>query len=312
MEGHGSYRAVTDHRPLTPPRRDSLIARRTSDLEEPITMVKRDARALSPEALEELRRRAVAAVESGSSQAQVAHLLGVSRKTVGAWVRAYRRGGESALRPRPRGRRPGDQLALTPAQQAAMIKAIVAGAPDQYGLAHRLWNRQALVDLVHREHRVLLTPGTSGQYLARWGLVDEAYLKTMKQAQVTAVVPRRSRLFGEDQEWIPGADVLWLAWTRPHAPGPESTRRNLMTGFRDYFGDVHVLQVISTRGVVFFLARVGQFTPMQVERFVDALLGQFGSPLNLVVCRWPPQCGEILRSRPARHAGKVATRSVAD
>lgn len=274
-------------------------------------MVKRDARALSPEALEELRRRAVAAVESGSSQARVAHLLGISRKTVGAWVRAYRREGESSLRPKSRGRRPGEQLALSPAQQAALIKAIVAGAPDQHGLRHRLWNRQALVDLVQREHRVLLSPATAGQYLARWGLVDETHLKAMKQAQVTAIAPRRSRPLETNLEWIPGADVLWLAWTRPHTPIPENTRRNLMTGFRNYFGDVHVLQVISTRGVVFFLARIGPFTPVQVEGFLDVLLLQFGCPLNVVACRWPPQSDDMLRSRPIRHVGKVAMRSIA-
>ena len=60
----------------------------------------------------------VASVESGVSQSHAAHMFGVSRKTVGTWVRAYQVKGEEALRPRRRGRRTGEQLALSAAQQA--------------------------------------------------------------------------------------------------------------------------------------------------------------------------------------------------
>lgn len=274
-------------------------------------MVKRDARTLSPEALEELRRRAVAAVESGGSQAEVARLLGVSRKTVGAWVRAYRRAGEESFRPKSRGRRPGEQLALSPALQASTIKTIIAGPPDQHGLPHGLWSRQAVVELVDREYRIVLSPATAGQYLARWGLIDEPYLKEMKRAQVMATVPRQRNAVIEYQEWISEGEVLWMAWTRPHTSPRNSARRNLMTGFRSYFGDVHVLQAISHRSVVFFQARVGPFEPAQVEGFVDGLMEQFGRPLNLIICRWPPQHREMLRAWPKRHAGKASVRSAA-
>ncbi|WP_184733068.1 helix-turn-helix domain-containing protein [Saccharopolyspora phatthalungensis] len=178
-------------------------------------MTTRDARSLSPEALEELRRRAVAAVESGVSQAEVARLLGVSRKTVGAWVRAYRLRGEESFRSRVRGRRPGQQLALSPAQQARTIKKIVAGTPDRHGLSHALWSRHAVAELINREHGILLSPVTVGQNLARWGLTDEPYLKDRMRARVTAVLPRQRGAAAVDEAWIPEAEVLWMAWTRP-------------------------------------------------------------------------------------------------
>ena len=93
-----------------------------------------DARSLPAEALEVLRRRAVAAVEAGMSRTEVARAFGVSRKTVGAWVQAYRAAGDDALRPKPRGRRPGEQLALSPPRQAATLEAIIAGSPETHGL----------------------------------------------------------------------------------------------------------------------------------------------------------------------------------
>ncbi|MGW0657176.1 helix-turn-helix domain-containing protein [Streptomyces umbrinus] len=52
-------------------------------------VLRRDARLLSLEAQEDLRRRAVAAVQAGHSQADVATVLGVSAKTVWrvGWMR---------------------------------------------------------------------------------------------------------------------------------------------------------------------------------------------------------------------------------
>ncbi|MCI2415841.1 helix-turn-helix domain-containing protein [Saccharopolyspora sp. K220] len=274
-------------------------------------MTARDARNLSPEALEELRRRAVAAVESGSSRTEVARLLGVSRKTVGAWLRAYRRTGEESFRPKVRGRRPGEQLALSPAQQAWTVKTIAAGTPDEHDLPHALWTRQAVAELVNREYRILLSPATVGQYLARWGLIDEPYLREMMRARVTAVVPRQRAVAAVDEAWIPEAEVLWVAWTLPHA-APERTgatrKKNLLTGFRNYFGDVNVLQAISNRGAVFFQARVGPFDSAHTEGFLVRLMDQFGRPLNVIICRWPAEHHGILRAWPRRHSRRISLR----
>jgi transposase len=86
-------------------------------------------------AQEELRRRAVGAVLAGGrSQGEVARLFGVSRQTVNGWVKAHRQGGERALASRKRGRRPGEQQALRPWQQAQIARAIRDKNPDQLRL----------------------------------------------------------------------------------------------------------------------------------------------------------------------------------
>jgi transposase len=71
-----------------------------------------DGRRVSVEVLEALRRRAVALLRSGMAQRQVALVLGVHWNTVGRWLKAWRRGGESTLARRQRGRRPDEQLRL--------------------------------------------------------------------------------------------------------------------------------------------------------------------------------------------------------
>ncbi|HWD02082.1 MAG TPA: helix-turn-helix domain-containing protein [Amycolatopsis sp.] len=275
-----------------------------------VTVTDRDARSLSADALEALRRRAVAAVESGATRAEVARLFGVSRKTVGAWVAAYQRRGDEAFRPRRRGRRPGEQFALPAAQQAWVVRTIVAGLPELCGLPQRLWTRQAISELVRREFGILISSPTVSQYLTRWGLVEEHRLLEMRGGRVPSGRPREP---GLGNEWIPDAEVLWLAWTRPHTPadprrGPVGTRQNLLTGFRDHYGDVNVLLALSHRGMVFFQAQQGAFAVPQANEFLARLTGQFSRGLNIVVCEWPVEHDGMLRVWPEPHPGRLSVR----
>jgi len=52
-----------------------------------------DGRALDHATLTELRKRGVAAVQSGESPTQVAAALGVNLRTLFRWLALYRRGG---------------------------------------------------------------------------------------------------------------------------------------------------------------------------------------------------------------------------
>ncbi|MCG8914943.1 helix-turn-helix domain-containing protein [Actinokineospora sp. PR83] len=277
-------------------------------------MTSGDARSLSADALEALRRRAVAAVEAGVTRAEVARLFGVSRKTVGAWVAEYRRRGDDALRPRRRGRRPGEQFALSAAQQARVVRAIVAGPPEACGLPQRLWTRQAIAELVRREFGILISSPTVSQYLARWGLVEERRLPQVRRGRVPSGRPGEAR---PGNDWIVGAEVLRLTWTRPHTPvdsrrGPVSGRQNLLTGFRDHFGDVNLLLALSHRGVVFLQAQRGAFDARQADEFLTRLTDQFGRGLNVIVCEWPAQHDDMLREWPRPRPGLLSVRFALD
>jgi transposase len=75
---------------------------------------RRDFRKLDPTAQAELRRVAVAMVEAGKTRVEAAAAVGVNRRFVGEWVEAVRRSGDAALAGGRRGRRPGEQQALSP------------------------------------------------------------------------------------------------------------------------------------------------------------------------------------------------------
>jgi transposase len=65
-----------------------------------------DGRALDHATLTELRKRGVAAVQSGESPPLVASALGVNVRTLFRWLSLYRRGGWHQLDARKRGGRP--------------------------------------------------------------------------------------------------------------------------------------------------------------------------------------------------------------
>ena len=94
----------------------------------------RDFRKLPTSSQSELRCVAVNMVLSGTSRIEVAKAIGVNRRFVGEWVRAFEDVGEAALAGGRRGRRPDEQKALNRRQEATIRRLIVGRCPDQLKL----------------------------------------------------------------------------------------------------------------------------------------------------------------------------------
>jgi transposase len=247
-----------------------------------MTMISRDARRLPAAALEDLRRRAVAAVEAGVSRTEVARLFGVSRQTVGAWVLSYRDNGEEAFRPRQRGRRPGEQLALSDSQQTVVVKTIVTGSPEDVGLPYWVWTRPAVAELINREFRVTLSVKTVSRYLLRWGLIPGTNpLELVRGGKITTGTERSDR-----------AEVVWLMWTSPHSPlesgyAAAGLGEGIAPSFFEQFREVNVLLATGNTGMLYFDARLEPFDAGHAGGFLRRLAAQIGRAVDVVVCRWP-------------------------
>lgn len=132
-----------------------------------------DARQLSDETLQALRLRALRGIELGFSASDLAGLLGVRRETISRWWSAYSSDGLPSL-PGERTGRPLGSGRLLSDGQAERIKGLIDDdSPEDPGIAHALWTRRAVRDLVRKEFKVELAERTVGQYLRRWGYTPE-------------------------------------------------------------------------------------------------------------------------------------------
>ena len=96
-------------------------------------------------------------------------VFGVHPNAVNRWIRRYREGGFPGLGARRRGRRAGEQAALTEPQQQEVIALVWEATPDQLGLPGLLWTGEAVAELIARRYGLRLARTTMGAYLRGWG-----------------------------------------------------------------------------------------------------------------------------------------------
>ncbi|MGD9527558.1 MAG: helix-turn-helix domain-containing protein [Pseudonocardia sp.] len=215
------------------------------------------------------------AVEAGALQKDVAAEFGVTRKSVGEWVRAYRARGEASFRVEQRGRRPGLQLALGAPQQERILRHLVAGPPDRFGLPARLWTRRAVAELVNREFGMTLAASTVGRYLYRWGIdtTSDPCWRPRADEQAIASFP--------EPAWPPG-DRVRIAWTRPRLPLD--------------LDPANALLAVTGRGSLSFLASSRPFRVTALDELRHRLRMHLARDVRIVVCSWPPEQFSVLDS----------------
>ena len=148
---------------------------------------KRDFRKLDAATQAELRRVAVGMVAAGKTRCEVAEAVGVNRRFVGQWVTAVAQSGETALLGGKRGRRPGEQKALSPPAEERIKQLIVKHCPDQLKLPFALWTREAVAALIEREAGVRLSASTISTYLRAWRFSAQRPMRRATERREPAV-----------------------------------------------------------------------------------------------------------------------------
>ncbi len=275
-------------------------------------VLRRDARRLSLEAQEDLRRRAVAAVQAGNSQADVATVLGVSAKTVWRWVDAVRRNGSQGLKAGQRGRRPGEQKALDPKREARVRRAVLGKFPDQVALPGLVWTRPQVRQLVRDWFGIGLSLVTIGKYLRSWGLSPQKPIRRAYEQNPAAV----ARWLAQEYPAIEAkarkekAIILWLDQTglrsdssvgRGWAPvgQPPVVPK---TGKR--FG-VNVMAAISNKGELYFTCYRGSFNGPVFLAYLKRLVRQLDRKVHLIVDRHPVHRRVSVRDWLAENADSI-------
>jgi transposase len=119
----------------------------------------------SAEQLQARRLQAIALLEEGCSQSEVAQKLGVSPSAVSQWKQAHAQGGNDALVAQVH---PGPTPKLSPKQCQRLVEFLKQG-PRKHGWSTELWTLPRVVDLVARKFGVQYDQSGIWRLLRRLG-----------------------------------------------------------------------------------------------------------------------------------------------
>ena len=251
-----------------------------------------DARSLPGSAQAALRQRGAELLQAGWTHSQVADALGVGLRTIATWSARLRVGGMESLGERRRGRRPGEQMALSAAQQEQVVVTMLGSNPDQLELGEGvLWSRAAVRALIATLFGVALTRQTVGRYLRAWGWTckrpakrwaqqDPARVKAWIDSEYPAIAARAQ---------AEGARILWAdemglraGQTAGTSYAPVGERAvTPLTGKRF---SVNVISAIGNDGTLLFDVFEGYGDEIRFMDFADKLIAHHaGRKVFLIV-----------------------------
>jgi transposase len=276
-------------------------------------MTDEDTRSLPAAAQAALRIRAVRAVLDGMTQAQAARVFGVHHNAVNRWIKRYRRGGWAGLGEQRRGRRPGEQAALSESQQQEVIALVRDATPDQLGLAGFLWTREAVAELLAQRYGVWLARTTVGGYLRGWGFSPQRPQRRALEQNPAAVRRWLAETYPaiRAQARREGGVVLWLdemgvrsdaAAGRSWAPiGQTPVVKGTGKRFR-----VNMISAVSNAGMLRFRLFTGSFSGPVFTDFLRRLLRDCGGrKVHLIVDGHPVHRAKAVSAWVGRHGERI-------
>jgi transposase len=270
-----------------------------------------DARMLSPGGKEDLRRRVVhAIVKQDMRPSQAVRVFRVSRTAVYGWVRAYRAGGQRALRARALGRPKRSRLAGH--QAATAVKLISERCPDQLKLPFQLWTRQAVCHLLAGRFGLRVSVWTAGRYLRHWGLTPQKPVRRAYERNPVAV----QRWLKEDYPAIRAkakqetAEIHWgdeMGLRSDHQSGRSYSKRGhtpVIPGTGQRFG-CNMISTITNRGTLRFMVFQKRFTQPVLLTFLRRLLRSVKGKVFLILDGHPVHHGKKVRRWVAAQQGRI-------
>ena len=236
-----------------------------------------DFRSVDSTSREEIRKRAIRQINSGSKKKDVAIMYGVNQNTITNWVKKYTLEGYKGLIDNKRGVRSEDKKLLSQSQELEIQRMITDVMPDQLKLDFALWTRKAVKELVEREFGIKLAINTMGDYLRSWGFSPQkpkkqAYEQCSKKVQLWLdeqypAIKERAKSENAEIQWGDETGVRNVnQHGRSYAPkGKTPVKKNMSKRF-----SINMISTITNQGRVQFMIYTGT---MNADRLVE-FLGQ--------------------------------------
>lgn len=268
-----------------------------------------DGRKLSHDTLEELRIRAVRAVEASESQEQVVAALGFSRPRIYEWLASYREGGIEALRARPI---PGRPSRLDAKALCWIYDSVTTHNPMQMKFEFALWTRDMVRELIRERFNIRLSEVSVGRLLLKLGLSpqrpltrayqrDPALVEAWLRDQFPAIQKEGKRvgasIFFADEASVRSDYHSGTTWA-PVGQTPVIER----TGARH---SLNMISAVSPRGELRFMCHEGKFNATLFVEFMQRLLLNRRTPIFLIVDGHPVHRAGAVKKFLADHHHRI-------
>jgi transposase len=250
-----------------------------------------DGRKLSPQVMEEIRKRAVERVHAGESPEKVIKALGFARACIYDWLAKYRSGGWHALKT---GKRPGRPKILTGSQIRWVYNLVTEGDPQQLKFPFALWTRDLVASAIKDKFGIKLSESSVGRLLRQLGFSNQKPLYRAYQQNPDVVkrwmdvdfpkIKKEAKKIGatiyfEDESGIRSDFHSGKTWA-PVGKTPVIKA----TGAR--FG-LNMIAAISTRGHMRFMVIKETVDADRICDFLKRLMHNAENPIFLIWDRHP-------------------------
>jgi transposase len=272
-------------------------------------MEKLDGRKIGPEAMEQIRIRAIKRVQQGESPEKVIATLGFSRACIYNWLARYRAGGWHALRS---GKHSGRPKKLDGTQIAWINKTIRDKNPLQLKFSFALWTRSMVTRLIHKQFGLKLSESSVGRLLRQMGFSCQKPLYRAYQQDPDTVeawkktvfpkIKKRAKKLGatiyfEDESGIRSDFHAGTTWS-PKGQTPVIK----VTGARF---STNMVAAISTRGHLRFMINQGTVNADVLCDFLKRLMHNAQQPIFLIWDGHPTHKSKKVRECIESFEGKL-------
>lgn len=242
-------------------------------------MEKEDARKLSPETQEQLRKQAIRLKKKGKKYVEIAEIVGVHRNTVSNWCKKYEREGSRGLKPKKRGFEKGQWRTLDATQELEIQGLIVEKTPDQFKLIFALWTRQAVQELIKIRFGLNMPIRTVGEYLRRWGFTPQKPLKRAYEQRPAEVqkwlddeypmIAKRAKQEGAEIHW---GDETGVRSDCQHGRGYSPKGKTPVIRLSAKRASINMISSITNQGKVRFMIYKDSMNAKMFIKFIKQLI----------------------------------------
>jgi transposase len=279
-------------------------------------MDKQDARKLEPAAQYELRKQVIRAWKRGRNRVQISEEIGLSYVAVCNIVKRYRQSEDQGVRglaPARRGRRAGEDRALTDEQEMHIQRLICEKRPEQLKMVFALWSRAAVKQLVEHECGIQLSVRGIGNYLKRWGFTPQKPIKKAYEQCPEAVktwldndypaIEQRAKAEGAEIHWgdetaVVNTDVRG----RSYAPAGKTPVTFAVGGTRQ---KLSMIATVTNQGKTRWMIIDETFNSDRLIEFLEALIKDAGRKVFLILDNLRVHHSKLVKAWVAERKDKI-------